>query len=136
MFFLKSINAGGRSKSALEVVKARLLAHLSIEAHSLRELLPDLLFKYEAFSRKSGRFMADKATILSYELTMSELLKVFGEEGCLSKVSLKRKSVTPEKRQKRIKFAQVSPKAELMPTFVCEYCPKKFGYPKKPCASM
>ena len=74
--------------------------------------------------------MADKATILSYELTMSELLKVFGEEGCLSKVSLKRKSVTPEKRQKRIKFAQVSPKAELMPTFECEYCPKKFGYAK------
>ena len=109
-------------------MKARLLANLSFDLHSLKELLPELLFKYEAFSHTSGRYMEDKATILSYELTMSELFKVFGEEDCLEKVSLKRKNVTPEKRQKRIKFAQLSPKADLMPTFECEFCPKKFGY--------
>ena len=146
---LLAFSAKKRLKSLLPNIKDDSKGR--VDSQSVYNEVQEFLYLFQVFSHGTGLSKEDRADVLEAQLTLNALEKDLQESWNQNrdlpviKESFKRVlppeneastsssnlAITPIKPPyKKIKFAKVSPKSDLLPVFECHMCEKKFSYLK------
>ena len=152
-------DAGSRSVKLLEKIYHRIYHFQSgiISFEEIEDQIEEFVFSYQMYSHQSGIFKEVKRTLLEIQLTLAELGKglTILNEGRVStnpnKNTQEVQETTSDKigeniedadksnsemenvdvsLRKRIRFVNVSPKADLVKTYECHICEKKYVWLK------
>ena len=148
LFFL-AFSAKKQLKSLLPIIKDDSKGR--VDSQTVYNEVHEFLYLFQVFSHGAGLSKEDRADVLDALLTLDALEKDLQEswnqnrDPPVIKDSFKRAlpseneastsssnlAITPIKPPyKKIKFAKISPKADLLPVFECHMCVKKFSYLK------